>query len=312
MSFRLNLGVLGALLLAPPFVPAQTAKSPGDVARRVDQMLAKENSSAALPDLCDDATFVRRASLDLTGKLPEPADLAALATDTAPDKRTKLVERLLKSDAYAVNWGRYWRDTLTYHTPASGNYLRWELFDRWLIDQVRKNRPWSAIVASMITAEGPNDECAPVNFLTSHFGNTVEIAATTSRVFLGVQLQCAQCHDAKTESWKREQFHELVAFFGRAKLIQHKDVEGRSTPYAIDGRADGQYEMPDKKDPKRLHVMKPRFLTGETAALDAPDFERREALASYITSPKNPWFAKAYVNRMWSSLMGWGFHPSVN
>jgi hypothetical protein len=70
--------------------------------------------------------------------------------------------------------------------------------------------------------------------------------------------------------------------------------------------------MPDAKDSKKLHVMKPRFLTGEAIALEAPDFERRDALASFITSPKNPWFAKAYVNRMWTSLMGWGFYPSVN
>src|SRR5207245_7342378 len=140
----------------------------------------------------------------------------------------------------------------------SGHHRRWQLFVRWLIDQVRKNQPWNAIVTSMITAEGPNDECAPVNFLTSHFGNTVEIAATTSRVFLGVQLQCAQCHNARTEPWKREQFHELVAFFGRAKIIQHKDVDGRGTPYAIEGREEGQYSMTDKTDSQRLIVMAPR------------------------------------------------------
>jgi hypothetical protein len=218
---------------------------------------------------------------------------------------------LLKSDDYAINWGRYWRDVLTYHTPASGNYLRWEFFDRWLVDQVRKNRPWSGIVTSMITAEGPNDECAPVNFLTAHFGNNVEVAATTSRVFLGVQLQCAQCHDAKTEPWKREQFHELVAFFGRARLIQHKDVEGRGTPYAIEGRADGQYEMTHKKDPTKLIEMTPRFLTGAAISKDASDSKRREALAKLLTAPDNPWFAKAYVNRMWAALMGWGFYPTV-
>src|SRR5262249_3521870 len=153
-------------------------------------------------------------------------------------------------------------DVLTYHTPASANYLRWQLFDQWLTEQVRRNRPWDSLVTAMVTATGVNDECAPVNYLTSHFGNPVEIAATTSRVFLGVQLQCAQCHDAKNEPWKREQFHEFVAFFGRARLVQHKDVDGkgRGTPYAISGRADGQYEMPDKKDPKHLIPMTPRFL----------------------------------------------------
>jgi hypothetical protein len=254
---------------------------------------------------------MRRLSLDLTGKLPEPAEVHAFTASADPAKRVRQIDRYLASEAYAVNWGRYWRDVVTYHTPASGNYLRWPLFDRWLVEQVRKNRPWDGIVTAMVTATGINDECAPVNYLTAQFGNPIEIAATTSRVFLGVQIQCAQCHDAKTEKWKREQFHELVAFFGRAKIIQHKDVNGRGTPYAIEGREAGQYAMPDKKNPTHLIVMRPRFLTGESVPLEADDATRRAALARFLTSPKNPWFAKAYVNRIWSSLMGWGFYPGV-
>src|SRR5262249_1376995 len=139
----------------------------------------------------------------------------------------------------------------------------------------------------------------------------VEIAATTARVFLGVQLQCAQCHDAKTESWKREQFHELVAFFGRMRIIQHKDVANRGTPYAIEGRANGQYQMTDKKDPEHLIDMAPRFLDGQEIPTSTDDTERRAALARLLVSPKNSWFARAYVNRMWTVFMGWGFYPGL-
>jgi hypothetical protein len=313
------LGVGFLLLAAIPVgasEPAPGGRRSGerDAAQRIDVALLRAlGKNAPLPSLTDDVTFLRRASFDLTGTLPSPEALQAFVADTDPDKRAKLIDRLLASDAYAANWGRYWRDVITYHTPASGNYLRWQLFDKWLIEQVRANRPWSEIVTALVTATGINDECAPVNYLTSHFGNPVEIAATTSRVFLGVQLQCAQCHDAKTESWKREQFHQLVAFFGRAKIIQHKDFpEGRGTPYAIEGREVGQYSMTDKKDPSRLIAMTPRFLTGEEISADASDRERRAALARFLTSPKNPWFARAYVNRMWTALMGWGFYPGVN
>jgi hypothetical protein len=282
-----------------------------DVARRVDAALTRSLGNAPAPTAADDETFLRRVSLDLTGKLPSPDEVRAFVADTTPDKRAKQIDRLLAGEAYAVNWGRYWRDVLTYYTPASGNYLRWELFDRWMVQQVRRNRSWADITRALITADGVNDECAPVNYLTAHYGNPVELAATTSRVFLGVQLQCAQCHDAKIESWKREQFHELVAFFGRARLIQHKDVEGRGTPYAIEGRPDGQYQMTDKKDPAHLIAMAPRFLTGEAVSADAPDAERRAALARFLTDPKNPWFARAYVNRLWTALMGWGFYPGL-
>jgi hypothetical protein len=295
--------------------PKTKTKPPDElsVAKRVDEALTRAlDKKTPLPPLVDDTTFLRRVSIDLTGKVPDADALAAFLADKDSNKRSKLIDKLLTSENYAINWGRYWRDVFTYHTPASGNYLRWQSFDKWLIEQVRKNRHWGDIVTALVTATGINDECAPVNYLTSHFGNPIEIAATTSRVFLGVQIQCAQCHDAKNEPWKREQFHELVAFFGRARIIQHKDVTGRGTPYAIDGREDGQYFMTDKKDPKKLLPMTPRFLTGEAVSIDAPDKVRRAALARFLTSPKNPWFAKAYVNRMWTSLMGWGFYPGVN
>jgi hypothetical protein len=264
-----------------------------------------------LPPPAADEAFLRRVSLDLTGRLPTTEEMRRFLGDMPADRRSRLLDRLLASDAYAVNWGRYWRDVVTYHTPASGNYLRWQLFDRWWIEQLRANRPWDQVVTSLLTASGVNDELAPVNYLTALYGNPVEIAATTSRVFLGVQIQCAQCHDAKTEPWKRQQFHEFAAFFGRARLIQHKDVTGRGTPYAIECRADGQYCMTDKKDPAHLIAIAPRFLNGEGRPLEATDEERRQALAKLVTAPTNPWFSRCYVNRIWSAMLGWGFYPGV-
>jgi hypothetical protein len=312
-SIRWSVALLVGICCTVLFLPsAFGAERPGEceTAKQVDAVLA-QHFPATMPAPVDDITFLRRVCLDLTGKLPEPAEVERFVADKASDKRARLVDRLLASNAYAINWGRYWRDTLTYHTPASGNYLRWQLFDGWLTDQFRQNRPWNEVVTSLITATGINDECAPVNYLTALYGNPVEIAATTSRVFLGVQIQCAQCHDAKSEPWKREQFHEFTAFFGRARIIQHKDVDGRGTPYAIESREDGQYYMTDKKDPQHLLPMAPRFLTGEALPADADDTTRRQALARYITSPKNPWFARCYVNRMWTALMGWGFYPGL-
>ena len=304
--FPLPLGILTSLLLASPSWAANRPSERASAAK-IDAAFLQASAPVA-----DDATFLRRVTLDLTGKLPSPEDVRRFAADTSPDKRSRRIDELLNSDAYAVNWARYWRDVLTYHTPASANYLRWKLFDNWWTDQLRRNRPWDQVVTALVTASGINDETAPVNYLTALYGNPVEIAATTSRVFLGVRIQCAQCHNAKTEPWKRAQFHQFAAFFGRARLVQHKDVEGRGTPYAIEPRSDGQYGMPDKKNPGRLLPMQPKFLTGESVPLDAADQERRQALARFLTSPKNPWFARAYVNRVWTCLMGWGFYPAVD
>lgn len=302
---------LGLLLWISPSVESSAPPSrptSADTARRVDAALLRAlGPDYPLPPAASEEAFLRRVTIDLTGKLPTREQGRRFKGD-----RLALVEELLTSEAYAVNWGRYWRDVVTYHTPASNNYLRWELFDAWWTEQFRRNRPWNQVVTTLVTADGINDEVAPVNYLTALYGNPVEIAATTSRVFLGVQIQCAECHHAKSAPhWKREQFHEFAAFFGRARLIQHKDVEGRGTPYAIEGRDEGQYLMTDKKDPSRLLPMQPRFLTGEAVSLEANDQERRSALARFLTNPSNPWFARAYINRVWSCLMGWGFYPSV-
>ncbi len=315
---RLPLPMLFVTLvyLTPPRLygaePKPARPSAAETASRVDAELVRGLApEIRLPALVDDATFLRRVSLDLTGKLPEPEALRRFTAETNADKRARVIDEMLRSDAYAVNWARYWRDTVTYHTPASANYLRWKLFDDWWTTQIRRNRPWNQVVTALVTASGINDEIAPVNYLTALYGNPAEIAATTSRIFLGVQIQCAECHNAKSEPWKREQFHEFAAFFGRARLVQHKDVDGRGTPYAIESRADGQYQMTDKKNPDRLIAMQPRFLTGESVSIEANDAERRQALARFLTDPKNPWFARCYVNRIWTALMGWGFYPSV-
>src|SRR5262249_24923559 len=151
--------------------------APGAVAAKVDAALTAGKDKNALPALADDATFLRRATIHLTGKIPAPHEAQAVPQDASPHQPPRPRRNLLASEAYAVNWGRYWRDVLTYHTPASSNYMRWQLFDRWLMDQVKKDRTWSDIVTALVTASGVNDEDAPVNFLTSHFGNPIEIAA---------------------------------------------------------------------------------------------------------------------------------------
>ena len=108
----------------------------------------------------------------------DPAQLVGGIRKARPDVVFNLFEGLPDwgdTEAYAVNWARYWRDTLTYHTPASGNYLRWKLFDDWWTAQLRRNRPWNEVVTALLTASGVNDELAPVNFLTALYGNPGEI-----------------------------------------------------------------------------------------------------------------------------------------
>src|SRR5262245_51228772 len=119
--------------LATPFclhADDRSAARPSEAgtAAKIDAALARGlPSHVKLPALADDITFLRRVSLDLTGKVPEPDALRRFAADPAKDKRAKVVDELLKGEAYAVNWGRYWRDTVTYNSPASANYIRWKM-----------------------------------------------------------------------------------------------------------------------------------------------------------------------------------------
>jgi hypothetical protein len=137
----LLVGILCVGIRAQGADAPRSAASERDTAKQIDAALVKAIVQATpLPSLADDATFLRRISLDLTGKLPTPKEVEEFLAERRPDKRARKIDQLLGSEAYAVNWGRYWRDALTYHTPASGNYLRWELFNNWLVDQVRKNR----------------------------------------------------------------------------------------------------------------------------------------------------------------------------
>lgn len=142
----LSVSLMGLLSLA--VAPSLQAASPGpqETAAQVDSAFRR-----ALPLPAEDETFLRRVSLDLTGKLPDPDEIHRWTADQAPDKRARLINKLLHSDSYAINWSRYWRDVVTYHTLASSNYLHWKLFDRWWVEQVRRNRPWNEIVTALVT-----------------------------------------------------------------------------------------------------------------------------------------------------------------
>jgi hypothetical protein len=282
-----------------------------------------------------DEQFLRRVRLDLTGELPTPEEVAQFVADNDPHKRARLIDRLLAGDAYTRHWARYWRDAILSRATAQQAFLRIgrELaFEPWLYEQFRANRNWAEITRALITAEGtlaypprrpgaaaeannagdetPNGAAA---FLLCHFGPDAanERAAETARVFLGLQIQCAQCHNHPFNRWKREQFHELAAFYGRTRERVIRDgMQVRGVRLAAGYF--GEHRMPDLNNPGRSRVMHPRFLSGESLPEDQGDRERRKALADFITSRDNYWFAAAYVNRMWGELLGQSFYQPVD
>jgi hypothetical protein len=298
----------------------------------IDSLLKKLQSQEGLKYAArtSDEAFLRRVYLDLVGKLPEPNEIKRFVADKTPNKRPELIDRLLASDDFNKHWAKYWRDVVTMRATEVRSRANEPKFEAWLADSIRKNTPWKTMVTEMITANGivrygpPNassttskdgkdkDEGAGY-FLLTHLGAeaNMERAADTARVFMGIQIQCAQCHDHPTDIWKREQFHELAAFYARTKDRPVRE-ENRVVGFTIFSALVGEYRMPDKDDPKKTHLVQPKFLTGESPKRDLSDEARRKVLSQYITADKNYWFYANMVNRVWADLMGQSFYNPVD
>ena len=221
---------------------------------------------------------------------------------------------MLDSDDYARHWARYWRETMAATEATFGDSVITE-FEEWLSEQFKNNRKRSEIVRDMITADGElrkggGSKNGAVFFLArfnSLDGDNFR-TGETARLFLGIQIQCAQCHnDRRTKLWKQVQFHEMAGFFARM------GVGGSSGQFIkVTTKNNGEHEMPDRKDPNLMFVTTPRFLDGQEPAANLGDKERRHALADYLVSKENYWFSAAHVNRLWTEMLGQGFYDRVD
>ncbi len=190
---------------------------------------AKPHASAGPTRLSDDETFLRRATMDLVGHPPTPKDITAFALDPSPEKRVKAIDRLLTSSDFGENWGRYWRDVIMYRKADDRAMLVAPAIESYLAEEFNKNTPWDKIARSFITADGDVRENGSTGIIFAQSAQAVDVTAEVSRIFMGVQIQCAQCHDHPTDRWKRTQFHELAAFFPRVAVKAGKGRGERQT-----------------------------------------------------------------------------------
>ncbi len=301
--------------------PKKSITPPTMTAATIDDMLNKslKDSKAVVSPQTSDEEFVRRIYLDVTGRVPSIDEMRAFLHSRDKDKRAKLIDSLLKSHAFATNQARYWRDVISYRAPnETPQQINYPSFESWLSDEFAKNKPWDEVVHEILTAKGANTENGATAFSLAQMGQPVELAGEVSRVFMGIQIQCAQCHDHPSDKWKREQFHEFAAFFAgvrQAQIVKRDPANKQPAVFGIIAVKGAQrYTMPDKKDPTVQIPMNPKFFVGEHSPshVGLKTDDRRELLASYVTGQDNPWFAKAFVNRVWGSLMGEGFYNPVD
>lgn len=245
---------------------------------------------------CTDAEFLRRAMLDAIGTTPTPEEVDAFLADADPDKRTKLVDRLLDRPEYVSYWVLKWGDVLRVNGSKLGPQGMLA-FNRWLTDSFRDNKPMNRMVEELITAQGSIFSSGPANFF--RVASTPEdLAENTAQVFMGMRLTCAKCHHHITEAISQDDYYGLAAYFTRIK-------SKRSDEFGIFVQEQVIYvaNSGEIRQPRTGKVMAPKPLGAEPA--DDP-VDRRRALAHWLIEPSNPWLPKSVVNRYWGYLLGRG------
>ncbi len=259
----------------------------------------------------DDSEFLRRACLDLIGKIPSVSELEEFLIDARPDKRSRTVDELLHRGAHAQHFANTWRGLML--AGAAENIeaqISTPQFETWLRLRFAVNMPYDHLVSELLTApveaatrpNQPNNARrfvpSPVAFYQANEQKPEQIAASTTRIFLGVQVQCAQCHDHPFSHWTRREFWSLAAFF-----------DPMATPNAAPRKKTPSGSANAIVIPETDIVVEPAFLDGSQ-----PDWAsgtaKRDLLARWITQTDNPYFARAAVNRLWDHFLGRGFvHP---
>jgi hypothetical protein len=245
----------------------------------VDAKLAKLNIAPS--GLCDDAEFLRRVFLDLTGTLPTASEARKFLADTSKNKRAKLVESLLERPEFADLWALRWADLLRVDRQPLG-HQRAHLYYKWIRRSIAENKPFDEFARELVTAEGPVAEVGPANFFKV-MTKPGEIASTVSQVFLGVRITCAECHHHPFDRWKQTDYYGMTAFFSQGT------VNNPRTGKQVFAHALG-HEMPEAN----------------------PLGDRRLPFAEWMTKPDNPFFARNLSNRVWGWMLGRGLVEPVD
>ena len=254
----------------------------------------------------DDATFLRRASVDICGTLPTRDEVAEYLTDTSPDKREQLIDRLLNRPDYASYFTLKWADILQNRGAGyatSKQRAGTTLFASWIRDSVESNKPYDQFVSEILTATGSQNENPPAIWYRT-VRKSPEYVESVAQAFLGVRVQCAQCHHHPTERWSQSDYYGLAAVFyrvGRKGGFADAEVPTDEIIYLK--------ETGEVVHPRTGEVLKPQPLGGTPFAIGLQD-DPRESLARWMTHADNPFFARTMVNRLWAHFLGRGIvHP---
>src|SRR5205807_3894725 len=256
-------------------------------------------------ETCSDSEFLRRASLDAIGRLPDAEQVRGFLDDSSSQKREKAINRILDDPAYANHWAVKWGDLIR-PNPSRVGVKPVYLLDLWLRDSFQQNKPYDQFVRELLTAQGSTHRYGPAVIFRDK-REPADASAFVSQIFLGIRMECAKCHHHPNEKWSQNDYFQLAAYFGEMK---HKG-QGISPP--ISGEAEYIWFAPggEVKHPVTGQLMKPRAPDGPERAIPS-ETDPRRALVDWMCQPDNPFFARAIVNRIWAQFMGRGIVDPVD
>lgn len=251
---------------------------------------------------CDDATFLRRVTVDLCGRLPTAGEARAFLNDAAPNRREALVDRLFASPDYPAYFANKWGSILRNSSLAGSDRAAYA-FHNWIKDMLARNRPYDEFVRGIVAASGEWADAPAINwFWQSRDDQLHQVTADTAQVFLGLRLQCARCHHHPYERWSQEDYFGLAGFYTR---LGRKSF-GEPPPY---------FSAPNvtigETHPITGQQIEPKYLDGEIAKF-APEEDPRHALVDWMARPENPFFARTLVNRLWGHCFARGLVHEVD
>ena len=291
-----------------------TSKSRKEVIDQIDLTLDELwKSNQIEPTVpADDEELLRRVFLDLCGRIPSVHEILTYLADKSPDRYERLVDRLLQHRDHASHLATIWRTFLIPEGVDLTAFGGVDAFDKWLADRFGKNDPYDSVVRGLLLAEGRLSRSGPLLFYSAAKLDPDLLAARSARVFLGMRLECAQCHDHPFEPWTQSDFWGFAAFFAQISRPQG-DLKAASTVMQVRDVDHGEVKLP-----KSESVVAPRFLNGGVTAVvqdgrpgSLPD-SRRQQLARWLTAASNPYFTRATSNRVWAIMFGKGIVDPVD
>ncbi|MBX3443452.1 MAG: DUF1553 domain-containing protein [Planctomyces sp.] len=250
--------------------------------------------------LCSDEEFLRRVSIDLVGLTPSREEYAAFLADSDPDKRARKVDELLERKEFTELWVSKWAEWLMMRSSQIVSYKSIVLYYQWLSDQIAKNVPLDEMVQDLLGATGGTFKTPQTNFYETE-RDRLKVAENVAQIFMGMRIQCAQCHNHPFDRWTQDDYYNFAAFFAQVGRKAAEDPREQIIFNA--GGGEVQHVVTGQN-------AVPHFLGGGKAETAGKD--RREVLAGWLASPENPYFARNFANRVWQHFFGIGIVEPVD